>query len=149
MMIVEIKTSTKSQVTQWIHLMSELWDDADWLSLQAEAKRIMDKTTLTAFVAIEEEKCIGFSNVSLRYDYVEGAQTSPVGYIEGIYVQPIYRQNGIARELFERSMTWAKDNGCVEMASDVEATNVQSSMFHEKLGFQEVNRIICYIKSID
>lgn len=35
---------------------------------------------------------IGFSNVALRSDYVEGNHSLPVGYIEGIYVKASYWQ---------------------------------------------------------
>lgn len=55
---------------------------------------------------------IGFALCQLRYDYVEGAKTSPVGYLEGIFVKEAYRQKGYARELFAECQAWAKEKGC-------------------------------------
>ena len=34
---------------------------------------------------------IGFAQCTLRNDYVEGSSSSPVGYLEGIYVKDEYR----------------------------------------------------------
>ncbi len=45
-------------------------------------------------------------------------------------------------------MTWAKEQGCKEFASDVELSNIVSQEVHEKMGFKEVNRVVCYIKEI-
>lgn len=42
--------------------------------------------------------------------------------------------------------TWAKDNGCVEFGSDCELDNIESFNFHLKVGFTEVNRVICFNK---
>ncbi len=39
---------------------------------------------------------IGFAQCGLRHDYVEGAITSPVGYLERIFIREEYRKNGYA-----------------------------------------------------
>ena len=39
---------------------------------------------------------VGFAQVQLRRDYVGGNHLSPVGYLEGIYVEETYRRRGIA-----------------------------------------------------
>ena len=86
--------------------------------------------------------------LSLRHDYVEGTVFSPVAYLEGIYVVEIpEKANG--SKLIEFMKSWAKANGCKELASDCELDNVNSSLFHERVGFTEVNRIICYVMKID
>lgn len=91
---------------------------------------------------------MGFINLSIRVDYVEGSNSTPVGYVEGIYVMDGYRKQGIATKLLKQGEVWAKDHGCTQMASDIEIPNAISYDFHLSVGFQEANRIICFIKDI-
>ena len=84
----------------------------------------------------------------MRCDYVEGTDSSPVGYLEGIYVAEAYRKQGFAKALLAACESWAKTKGCSEFASDCELTNTQSLQFHLRMGFEEANRIICFTKKL-
>jgi len=86
--------------------------------------------------------------VQLRHDYVEGTSTSPVGYLEGIYVRPAYRKQGMARKLVSACEAWAREKGCREFASDCLLDNRDSLAFHLALGFMEAGRIICFTKDL-
>lgn len=98
------------------------------------------------FLKYENEFPIGFAQCQLRYDYVEGTSTSPVGYLEGIFVKESYRSKGYAKELLTECEVWAKGNGCQEFASDCEIDNINSLHFHKAMNFTEANRIICFTK---
>ncbi len=100
------------------------------------------------FLKYADGRAVGFAQCGLRRDYVEGTQTSPVGYLEGIYVEEKYRRNGYARELLKACEGWAKSKGCAEFASDCEFTNADSLRFHLAVGFMEANRIICFAKKL-
>ena len=50
------------------------------------------------FLAISEEHIVGFAQCGLRFDYVEGTDSSPVGYLEGIFVLEEYKKRGYAKE---------------------------------------------------
>ena len=100
------------------------------------------------FFAVDENHVCGFIHVSLRRDYVEGTDGSPVGYIEGIYVKVHYRKKGIALLLINEAANWCRQNNITELASDTELDNSTSQRFHEAVGFKEVNRIVCYVKKI-
>ena len=91
---------------------------------------------------------VGFAQCQLRRDYVEGTESSPVGYLEGIYVVELWRKQGLAKALLAACEGWAKGKGCTEFASDCELDNTQSLQFHLKAGFREANRIICFTKKI-
>ena len=91
---------------------------------------------------------VGFAQCQLRTDYVEGTQSSPVGYLEGIFVEEGYRKLGFAKELLSECENWAKEKKCMEFASDCELTNIDSYHFHLAAGFEEANRIICFKKVI-
>ena len=113
-----------------------------------EFKELLDKEDAAVFLAEAEGEAIGFAQCQLRRDYVEGTGSSPVGYLEGIFVREEYRRRGIAKELLEACEAWAGDFGCSEFASDCELTNYESFRFHLALGFLEANRIICFTKKI-
>lgn len=100
------------------------------------------------FLAYAEGNAIGFAQCGLRHDYVEGTSSSPVGYLEGIYVMSNHRHEGIAKHLLKECENWAKSKGCSEFASDCELTNTDSLKFHLNVGFEEANRIICFAKQI-
>ena len=89
---------------------------------------------------------LGFAQCQLRTDYVEGTHTSPVGYLEGIYVAAHCRRHGHASALLAACEQWAAEMGCTEFASDCEIGNDVSLRFHLHAGFQEANRIICLTK---
>lgn len=80
---------------------------------------------------------------------MDGCLSSPVGYIEGIYLKPEYRSAGYGRQLVARAETWFKGKGCKEMATDAEIDNLDAQKFHENLGFQEIYRIVEYKKSLE
>ena len=95
-----------------------------------------------------KNEIIAFAQCQLRYDYVEGTNSSPVGYLEGIYVEPMYRKQGIAKKLLEECEKWSLKKGCTEFASDCELNNSISFNFHLSVGFEEANRIICFRKKL-
>lgn len=100
------------------------------------------------FLAVEEGVPAGFAQCQLRHDYVEGTETSPVGYLEGIYVRERYRGRGLARALLRACEGWAAEQGCAEFASDCELDNTGSIAFHLGAGFTEANRIVCFTKRL-
>ena len=115
---------------------------------RGRTKKAQARPDAAFFLAYAEETAIGFAQCQLRHDYVEGADSSPVGYLEGIYVADGYRKQGVARELLCACESWAKAKGCAEFASDCELENTQSLQFHLNVGFEEANRIICFTKKL-
>lgn len=126
-----------------------MWDGHTVEELVSEFETIMDSKDGVIFLAAEKEKAVGFAQCQLRYDYVEGTENSPVGYLEGIFVREEYRKQGYASLLLQACENWAREKGCREFASDCELDNDTSLQFHLKMGFTEVNRIICFCKNIE
>lgn len=123
-----------------------LWEGNTVKELSEEFEKLFRSDKGAVFIAAVENKAIGFAQVQLRHDYVEGTGSSPVGYLEAVFIKQEYRKQGYARELLCYCEEWAKENGCTEFASDCELTNDQSLEFHLKVGFVEANRIICFTK---
>ncbi len=85
--------------------------------------------------------------VSLR-NYAEGCDTSPVGYVEGWYVDPDLRRGGVGALLVQAAEAWALEQGCTEMGSDCYLENEVSRLAHTALGYQEVERLIHFEKRL-
>ena len=127
----------------------------EWLtdSFQAVMSEYFDAGTvqgLQSIVLVAElaGNPVGFAEVSLR-EYAEGCLSSPVGYLEGWFVMPEARGNGVGAALVSAAEDWARSLGCSEMASDAEVENDASRRAHRALGFKEVCSIVCLRKSLD
>ena len=129
-------------------LALKLWPDHTLEELTEEFQEILSNDQSAIFLLYEEGQAIGFAQCQLRHDYVEGTASSPVGYLEGIFVDEGYRRKGYARMLLAACERWAKEQGCTEFASDCELDNETSLAFHLKMGFIEANRIICFTKEL-
>jgi len=91
---------------------------------------------------------IGFAEATLRRDYVNGCATSPVGFLEGLYVREDWRRRGAAYLLCQAVERWAAALGCSELGSDAYIENIGSQRMHAALGFEEMERVVCYRKAI-
>ncbi|MFF2483105.1 aminoglycoside 6'-N-acetyltransferase [Paenibacillus sp. NPDC058071] len=139
-----------SVMGEFVAMALELWSDNDEKTFTAEmADTLADPEHHAAFLYAVDGHYIAFVLLSIRSDYVEGSDSSPVGYVEGIYVKPPHRLKGISKELVRRGERWTKEKGCVQMGSDIEQGNDASYQFHLKAGFKEANRISCFIKTIE
>ena len=125
-----------------------MWNTNTVQELTREFLEVMEQGKGQFFLKYDQGIPVGFAQCTLRHDYVEGTETSPVGYLEGIFVQEAYRRRGYARELLSECEKWAKGKGCREFASDCEAVNDSSFHFHMAVGFEEANRIICFTKKL-
>jgi len=129
-------------------MAKKMWDSSTVEELEAEFSEMIKNEKAVFFVKYVDSKPAGFAQCCLRNDYVEGTESSPVGYLEGIFVEENYRNKGYAKELLSFCEKWAKDKGCSEFASDCELVNTGSLSFHKAMGFDEVNCIICFKKNI-
>jgi aminoglycoside 6'-N-acetyltransferase I len=145
---MEIEKLSEANVNELTRLALALWPDGSFDEELYNFKQMLSAENETCFLARDQHFYIGFSQVSIRTDYVEGSTTSPVGYLEGIYVKPGHRSKGIATQLLQCAIGWAKQKGCKQFASDAELSNTESIAFHLRSGFQEENRIVCFIKEI-
>lgn len=134
----------------WLAMRQALWPEAtraehidEMMELLADSQRYAQ-----FIVSGENNKPAGFIEAALRYDYVNGTETSPVAFIEGIYVEPNCRSQGFARQLVDAVISWAREQGCVELASDTQLENVVSQNVHKALGFVETERVIYFRKCL-
>ncbi len=148
-MIVE--AATKDHILAWGEMRADLWPETSPKAhrLELEETLAADDGSTTAFVAISSTGyVVGFAEASLRRDYVNGCDTSPVAFLEGIYVRPRFRRAGTAGLLLEAVEGWGRSAGCTELGSDTDWKSVEGVAFHSALGFEETERVIFFKKTI-
>jgi aminoglycoside 6'-N-acetyltransferase I len=143
-----IRKALSHDIEKLIPLVSSLWSDHQEDEYPSILQSYIENPKACAYIAFAGTLVVGIAFGSLRYDYVEGCETSPVGYLEGVYVSEDHRLQGIGRMLVMACEQWAKEQGCHEFASDCELVNTESLHFHLGIGFHEENRIICFKKKL-
>jgi aminoglycoside 6'-N-acetyltransferase I len=134
---------------EWLRMRGALWPRHSTEELQSEMESMLASPQREAVFVAEAQNggLCGFVEVSLK-DSAPGCSTSPVGYLEGWYVDPDRRQQGTGRRLVEAAEVWAREQGCQEMASDAYSDNTVSRRAHTALGFEEVEVLVHYRKEL-
>jgi aminoglycoside 6'-N-acetyltransferase I len=109
---------------------------------------MLSDQTCATFVAVRPDESLGGFLEASQRKYAEGCSTGPVGYIEGWYVDPDLRRQGIGRQLICEAESWAVAKGLREIASDCDLDNLISLSAHQALGYEEVERLIHFRKSL-
>ena len=133
----------------WVRMRCALWPEDDATGHGAEVDAFFAgtlKEPLAVLIAVDaSDRPIGFAELSIR-SYAEGCDTDRVGYLEGWYVAPEARRQGIGRALVAAAERWASAQGCTEFGSDALLENDVSAAAHRALGFEEVVQIRCFKK---
>lgn len=127
----------------WFRLRKMLWDESNDDEHRAEMLDIFEhnETQLVLVAEMPDGKLIAFLEASIR-PFVEDCETDAVGYLEGWFVEPEFRQTGIGKTLVAAAENWARSRGCTEMASDSEIGNDLSLKAHQSLGYEETSRLV-------
>ncbi len=147
-MIVNIRNVRPEDRAEWLRLRKALWDDCPDEQQEREIDGILAGGTEEVFFAERPGGGLcGFVEAALR-SRADGCESTPVGYIEGWYVDPDVRQRGVGRALVEAAEAWARSRGCREMASDAELWNEDSHRAHRALGYEETARLVLFRKDL-
>ena len=145
-----IRVAQPRDADAWCALRSALWpeEDVDAIVRETHAFSCSGRDAL-ALVAVDAAGVvIGFAEAKLRRDYVNGAATSPAGFLEGLYVVPARRRAGIGRALVCAVEGWVRESGCRELASDADLSNVAGHAAHRACGFAETGRVVYFLKRV-
>ena len=118
-------------------LAIHMWAEHNLDGLTEEFREIINDENAACFLKYIDNIPIAFAQCHLRHDYVEGTNSSPVGYLEGIFVAEGYRSKGYASELLTECEKWAKEKGCSEFGSDCELDNSDSLRFHMAMALRK------------
>lgn len=144
-----IKIADISDIDLLANLANDLWKNNKLVDLINEFTELISDNEAFIVLKYIDSLPIGFAQCQIRNDYVEGTETTPVGYLEGIFIKPNFRKCGYAKQLLRECENWAMQKGCKEFASDCEIDNFTSFKFHLASGFNETNRIICFTKKLN
>jgi len=147
---MRIETATHGTLEDWAALRHALWPQATESVHREEAAALLGTPDrAVAFLAYDARGTVaGFAEAALRHDYVNGCETSPVAFLEGIYVLPGQRRSGVARLLVQAVEAWAVGLGCSELASDADIRNRGSHGMHRALGFEETERVVYFRRTL-
>ena len=143
--MLKFKPATLNDFETWSRFRDELYGGLEPGYIEAEIKRIMEDPGLASFIIYEEKKDIpvGMVEMSLR-NIVDGCVSSPVAYIDGLYLIEKYRGQGFGKKLIQFTKKWAAENNCTELAVDTELENERAQKFYLREGFAETFRIVQY-----
>lgn len=139
-----VREILESDRPDWVRLRDALWPDCLW-DHEVETRKHFETPAPGAavFVAVVDQRLVGFLEMRDR-NYAPGCTSSPVPFIEGWYVEPQFRRRGIGRALADAAEARAVAEGHREIASDTELDNANSIAAHCALGYEEVERIVCF-----
>lgn len=129
-----------------VRMRTALWPD----STATEVDHLLTRLPEAYAVLVAERPDGGlgaFAEVGTR-PYAEGCDSSPVAYLEGIWVDPGFRRSGLGAALVRHAERWALARGLTELASDADIHNQASLEFHVAAGFEEVERIVCFRRTL-
>jgi aminoglycoside 6'-N-acetyltransferase I len=143
-----IRRIVASDWSEWVRLRDALWPGS-LADHEEETRTFFAKQleTPVVFVAEVNGRLVGFLELDFR-KYAPGCRSSPVPFIEGWYVEPDSQGRGIGRALIEAAEAYAREAGHDEIASDAQLENADGIAAHRAVGFREVERIVCFRRSL-
>ena len=148
--MIQVRPVTSADASAWLAMRHALWPDGSESHCAEIAQFLAGKlsTPLAVLIAHDDAgKSLGFVELSIR-TYAEHCVTDRVAYLEGWYVVPEARRQGVGRALVAAAERWGFAQGCREFGSDAEIDNASSAAAHRALGFEETAQIRCFRKQL-
>ena len=137
-----------SDWADWLRMSLALFPQHTADELSPGMREFRARADAEVFVAERPDGSLaGFVEVGSR-PYADGCDTSPVGYVEAWYVDPDVRRQGYGRALLAAAEEWARGRGYREIASDSQLGNQVSHAAHRRAGYEEVDRVVQFRKTL-
>jgi aminoglycoside 6'-N-acetyltransferase I len=149
---IQVRPATLADAGAWLRMRCALWPEGSESEHRDEIDRFLAgqlSQPLATLVALSSsDHVVGFAELSIR-SYAEHCVTDHVAYLEGWYVVPEARRQGVGSALVRAAEEWARSQGCTEFASDALIDNDVSAAAHRALGFRETVQIRCFRKALE
>ncbi|MBJ9984969.1 GNAT family N-acetyltransferase [Acinetobacter sp. S40] len=77
---------------------------------------------------------LGFSSVACSKYYI----------LDDVYVTPVYRRQGSARQLIDTAILFARHESALRISLETQRTNVESQRLYESMGFIQDDEFLTY-----
>lgn len=150
--MVTVRPAETTDAATWLEMRCALWPEGSEAEHRDEIDCYLKGQPLREpWVVLVAADCngrlLGFTELSIR-PYAEGCRTNRVAYLEGWYVCPEVRGQGVGKALVSASEDWGRSQGCTEFASDTDPDNEISASAHRALGFTDVGLVRCFMKRL-
>ena len=143
---MNVRPVAPADAAQWRRMRLALWPDSVPDEIDQFFAGLLHEP-LAVLVADDGGALVGFVELSIR-NIAEGCSTDRIAYLEGWWVDVGKRRHGIGRALIAAAEEWGRAQGCTEFGSDTQIDNEASANAHAALGFEEVERVRCYLKPL-
>jgi aminoglycoside 6'-N-acetyltransferase I len=149
MVDITIRRARPEDKPEWFRMRFLLWPDHTDAELRADLDEILSNADeQPVFVAVRTDGRLGGFLEGGTRKYADGCDTSPVGYIEGWYVDEDLRKKGIGGRLVQAMEDWTRSRGLTEIGSDTWLDNETSITAHKQLGYVEMERLVHFAKKL-
>src|SRR5688572_5222458 len=102
---VTIRKAAFGDTAAWSKHRASLWPQLSAPEHLLDIEADLRDPSKICLLALQSDDVVGFIELGLR-SVVDGCDSSPVAYIEGWYVTPTARGQGIGRKLVEAGEVW-------------------------------------------
>jgi aminoglycoside 6'-N-acetyltransferase I len=149
--VAQIRRVASTDLDDWLRLRHAMWPHDVLADHRSAIERFFAghrHEPMEVLLAIDGNGAVvGFAEVSIR-NIVDSCATDRVGYLEGWYVEPEARRQGVGRALVLAAERWAVEQGCTEFGSDARSDNEVSRVAHLALGFEETGCVRNFRKDL-
>jgi aminoglycoside 6'-N-acetyltransferase I len=130
----------------WARMRAALWPDASAEEHAKDIDAMLADATGWGFVAHTHHGTpAGFAEITIR-PFANGCDSRPVPFLEGIWVEPPLRRQGVGALLVKHVEAFVAARGFGEIGSDAPMENHASHAAHRSWGFAETERVIYFRK---
>jgi aminoglycoside 6'-N-acetyltransferase I len=140
----------RKESAEWFPLRATLGEGSEEASSRFEIRQVTASEDCgVVLVAVRENgTSCGFASVSIRPDPVAKESAAGVASLDGWYVDPDYRRQGIGRRLLESAERWVAARGITELVANASLDKNDAIRTQRSLGFAESGDVGRLIKPI-
>jgi aminoglycoside 6'-N-acetyltransferase I len=147
-MDLTVELAQDSDATDWLAMRRALWPSAPPHEHRSEMRDLAGRSEFAAFIARNGARApLGFAEVFVR-PFANGCVGRPVPFLEGVWVAPEARGQGVGRVLLGAVEAWAQHRGFGELGSDALIGNESAHRTHAAWGFAETERVVYFRKPL-
>jgi aminoglycoside 6'-N-acetyltransferase I len=128
----------------WSAMRQQLWPEEGRDDV-GELTRM--RVRWAVLVAERDGALVGFAEATIR-SVVDGFYFQPAAFLEGIWVAPGARRQGVASALLAVVLDWAREQGVNGIGSDAHADNAESIAWHRHAGFAVESEVIKFARTL-